>query len=554
MKSKDETEKLIKVAKRYKCQSEDGRHVLNNRTNTYEIYSRFVRKAFGLEEKTIIINGDKVSVWGFKPDSEYARGELSASRIASVLIKYRRALKSLGAINTNFERTLKRAKLQLTKAGIAPDIIKGLSSKINITTLEERLALLKRSYPVGEKSGRGMLVRKALSGIAMYHPSYYRMGGAVSYVKSITNEKQKTRLKEKHDEKIRVNPTFLLNKARDVLDNPKSGWASLTVALCTVTGRRPTEIMKTAKLWLDEQTPEHYIRFSGVLKSRDRKLDDDFGEWDIPVFHDPVVIIKSLRKVRRELKKKEKRDDEAGGKGNYWTGGYLRYVNENGEKVIASIFDKKLMNDVDHNMAVNGQYNGVLNDELRRWFESGDIEIKSLRAIYTKMVWEREKETSSETYESMSTRILCYGKSSISEAVKHYAAIELSDKVDKIELTQGKGKDYGNNEELIEVLNKADDIITKKSLRAPKLTTIHHWAKNRASRGLPTNALTATYIRKNCLIGGKKINADTSGLYLILVGLIDSLETSTKIYALNKNGEMMVKNKVTGKKRKLLDD
>lgn len=277
MKSRDETEALMKKAREYKSQSENGEHIGDNRHNAYAIYSRFVRKAFGLEEKTTIIQGDKFNHWSFRHDSDYAKGELSASRIASVLIKYRRALKSLGAINTNFERTLKRARQHLLQAGVAADIVKGLSSHISTQHLEDRIAMIRRAYPVGETSGQGMLVRRALAGIAMYHPSYYRMAGAVSYVKSITNKKQHTRLKEKHNEKIRVNHHFLIKKAREVLDNPESSWVSLMVALCAVTGRRPTEIMKTAKFWPCNTKPENYVSFTGLLKSRERRLDEGFG-------------------------------------------------------------------------------------------------------------------------------------------------------------------------------------------------------------------------------------------------------------------------------------
>lgn len=520
--SRDKTKEIVSKAKLYIEADKSENHAKISRQSVYYIYDYYIKKCLGLEERKVVLSNRKVKVWSFVEDCEYSRGELSASRIASLLIKYRRALKELGAINKKFIPSLEAAKKELIRAGVDEHIVEGLKPTLKVKNLEERIAVLRRKYPRGATSGKGAIIRQAINSIRMYHPCYYRLGGAVSYVKSITNEKQKIRLKEKHDEKMRVNPDFLLNKAREVLNDEKSGWVALTVALCAVTGRRPTEIMKTAKFRIDDHTPENYIKFSGLLKSRERKLDDDFGEWDIPVFHDAKTIIKALRKARSELKKKEKKEQEAGGKGNYWTGGYLRYINQKGEDVIASVFDPKLINDIDHNMAVNGQYNGVLNDELRKWFESGDIEIKSLRAIYTKIIWEREKDISSETYDSMTTRVLCYSKDSISEAVKHYATIELSDKVDKIETTTGSGQVYVPSDEFLKMLDDADTVIGKRSIRAPALKRIHQWAKEKAAHGLTTSELTVTYIRRHCLVGGKKINAKTSALYLTLVGLLDN--------------------------------
>lgn len=516
-KRRDKTKKVVEKAKIYTIDIKSEIDRKKIRQSVYEIYANYVKRDFGLEEDTALIEGRKIKVWRFLPDSEYSKGELSASRIASLLIKYRRALKSLGAINKNFIPSLHAAKKTLIRTGIEQNLVEGLKPTLKIKNLEERITLLKRRYPRGSASGKGDIIRQAIGSIKIYHPSYYRLAGAISYVKSITNEQQKIRLKAKHDEKIKVNPHFLLNKAKSILDNPKSTWVQLTVALCAVTGRRPTEIMKTAKFRVNDKTPENYLLFSGILKSRDRKFDDDFGEWSIPVFHHPKTIIKALRKLRFELKKHEKKAQEAGGKGNYWTGGYLRYLNQKGEEVIASLFDPKYLNDVDHNMAINQQYNGLLNNELRKWFESGEIEIKSLRAIYTKMVWEHEKNNSAETYDSMTTRVLCYSKDSISEAVKHYAAIELSEKTNKIETTTGTGKEYIPSEKLIAKLEKANPFIEQRSARAPTLNTIHQWAKHKARTGLSLNELTVTYIRKYCRVGGKTINANTAKLYLNII-------------------------------------
>lgn len=518
MKKRDRTSDVVAKAMLYVDASESFSDQKKAKQGVYEIYATFVREAFGLEEVRVLSGGRKIKVWRFSDESEYARGELSASRIAALLIKYRRALKSLGAVHKRFKPSLSEAKKILTEAGVPEHLVKGLNPNIRIKTLEDRIATLKRTWPGG--SGTGAMVRIALAGIKIYHPSYYRLGGAVSYLKSITNEKQKAQLKAKHDRKIFINPDFLLKKALSVLTSSSSPWISVAVALCAVTGRRPTEIMKTARFRTDENTPENYIRFNGVLKSRDRKYDDDFGEWDIPVFAEPELIVKALRRMRKTLKAAEGEAQKAGGKGNYWTGGYLRFTDKSGKEKVASIFDRSYLNDVDHNVAINQQYNGMLNDELRRWFNSGDIDIKSLRAVYTKMVWEREKDNSPETYESMTTRVLCYSQSSLSEAVKHYAAIELSDKTESIDTSTGNDERYVPSAELLALMEQADSVIARRSLRAPALKRVHEWAKAKATAGLAISELTVTYIRKFCLADGKKVNANTAALYIEILGLL----------------------------------
>lgn len=523
MKKRDRTGELIEKAKAYiehKSNNDGGKAA---RQSVYNIYITFIKKAFGLEEKKIKTGVYTTKLWDFTPDSDFKKGLLSASRIASILIKYRRALQTLGAIHNKFDSTLEEAKKILLDAGVDRELVNGLKTSIKPETLEERIKIIKRMYPVGYSSGAGSMVRQALAGIRMYHPIYYRLAGAVSFVKSISNEKQKIKLKEKHDKKTIINPEFLINKANQVICDESSSWVELTVALCAVTGRRPTEIMKTAKFSVNENTPDNYVLFSGVLKSRDRKYEDGFGEWDIPVFSSPEMVIKGLSRLRRKLKEYEQERQDKGGKGNCWTGGYLRYTNSHGEAVEVSIFDKQLINDVDHNQAINQQYNGLLNDALRRWFNSAAVEMKTLRAVYTKMVWEREKDNSTETYDSMTTRVLCYSQSSISEAVKHYSAIEISDKVKAIATSDDMDKKaFISNSDLVKLLNEADSSIAMRSLRAPALARVHKWAKGKAAQGLPFNDLTVTYIRKHCLAGGKKINANTAKLYLELIGVIDA--------------------------------
>ena len=537
----DKTDEFLKRARSYVKVKDKSTHV-------YNLRKQFVTEGFSLEFKKV----SGVEKWSFKADSKVAKGELSASRVASVIINYRNALKTLGAINKDFKKSLEKAKDLLISYGVEESLVDGLKHNIKTDTLVDRLSEIRKQYNKGSVKSNSDYIRATIDSVSIYHPTYYKLSSPLSYVKSISNAKNAEALKAKHDKKIKINTNFIYNKAREVLNNSKSDWVDLTISLVALTGRRPTEIMKTANFKLCKEK-ENYLIFNGILKSRDRNLDIDFGEWSIPVLTDPELIIQSLKTMRRKLTTQEKSQEAAGAKGGYFSGGFLRYYNEQGKEVTASISDKKYINDINHNKAINAQYNQVLNERLRKWLSSGDIEMKSLRAIYTKSIWEQEKSTSPETYESMTTRILCYSNKTISDAVKHYAALEIDNTIESVQVMSSGDSAPLGAELLISELNSFDEIIKVKSIKAKKLAIIHEWTKARTNNGMTKDDLTVSYIRKNCKIGGRSINADTAGLYMVLINMVKSLETQTMSYDKDQDGNWLVTSKATNTQRRLID-
>lgn len=510
--------------------------------------TKYVKKAFGMS-KTII---NKRSVWGFNGDSEVLKGELSASRVAQILISYKKAIRSLGAIHPNYKESLINARDLLKKYGAEPEEYNGLKPTLKIETITDRLVIISKKYNDNPALSNAALIKGLVNSIDIYHPFYYALAAPISCTKAISNSKNQTALKEKHDEKRKVNAKKLYTKALEVLKTPSDfEWVDMVLALCSLTGRRPTEIMKTASFSLCK-TNKKYLTFSGVLKARDRRLDDDFGFFDIPVLCDPKIIIKSLQLMRSRLGKEEKRKASGGGSG-YWTGGLLEFVSDKGIKVKTSIFDKKYTKDLSHNEAVANQYNGMLNTKLRKWVDFDFFSVHDLRAIYTKAVFEKEKESSAETYESMTTRILCYSKKSIAKAVNHYAAIEIDNSIDGfvVRLESKDKAQVKENNNLLEKLAKYDLSIEEKAVKAKKLTAIHAWARKQCEKGVKENDLTIGYIRKFCKVNGKSLNYEVVALYLVLCFLVDELETPKMSYVKNPDGLWLVTSKTTNLQRLL---
>ena len=529
--TRDQTEHLLKRLERYSKIKGNSRKVSDHND---KLMKTFVREAFGLVSKRI----KGKTVWTFKENSDVSNGDLSASRVSAILIKYRNSIKTLGAVHENFENSLKATRDIMKENGAPEDDYKGLKANIKVDNLLDRIGVLSKKYRATDSHQNAALIRAAVNSIDIFHPFYYKLISPLSFVKGIANDKNKVSLTAKHKRRVSVNAEFIYKKAIGILeDTAKYDWVDMTIALCALTGRRPTEIMKTAKFSKCDKR-DNYVTFNGVLKSRDRRLDDDFGDWAIPVIGEPELIIKSLNTLRVKLGQAEKAK----------TNGLLKFTTRNGATVRASIFDKRYINNSDHNEAINQMYNGRLNERIRKWMHSGDIDVHSLRAIYTKFIHDREDDIYPESYEARTTRILCYSTETLSEAVKHYAALKIDNSIKSIEVYEGDLKKDVKKEsnELSKKLNLASSIIEDKSRKAKKLKTIHDWALRQCESGLTESDLTTSYIRKHCKAGGRSVNADTAGLYLVLCNLVDDLETQTMKYTKNIDGKWLVESKTTG--------
>lgn len=539
LKTRDQTARLLKRLEHYSEIKTNSRKVSDHND---KLMKDFVRDAFGLSSTRI----DKQVVWSFDGDSEVAKGDLSASRVCAILIKYRNTIKTLGSVNADFEDSLSRARVQMKMLGAPESDYKCLKASVKTDTLLDRIGVLSKKYRTENKPE----LRTVVNSISIFHPFYYKLAKPLKDIKAPINAKDKKTVAMKHKKQIRVNADFIYKKSISVLENASDhDWVDMTIALCALTGRRPTEIMKTGK-FSECKERDNYVTFNGILKSRDRKLDDNFGDWAIPVIENPALIIKSLKTLRVKLGKAEKA--KAGGVSG---DGKLKFTTRNGKAVEVYIFDKRYVNNIDHNEAINQKYNGTLNERIRKWLHTGDFDVHSLRAIYTKVIHEREEVLypNTDSYQTRTTRILCYSTETISGAVDHYAALKIDNSIDTVEVYQGDKKQDVKKEsgELIEKLKKATPVIEEKARKAKKLTAIQEWALVQCERGLTENELTVSYIRKHCKVGGRSINADTAGLYLVLCNLVEEMETQTMFYTKNIDGKWLVTSKKTNEQKLL---
>ena len=540
-KNYDQSQRLLKRLSRYE---EIKTNKVKVRNHLYQLMRDFVKKPFGLESEKI----EGRYIWAFHPDSEAMKGEVSIGHVGNILIRYRNRIKTMGIVHPDFKKSVTECRKNLIRYGVPEEKAKGIKSDITLKHLEERISLLSKEFKKGSSNSNWDLIRSSLSSIRIYHPFYYSLLSPLKHCRAISNDQDKKSLKAKHDYKVRINHDFLYSKAREVLNDFKNqDWVSLTVALCALTGRRPTEIMKTGS-FRSHPEKDNYVLFNGILKSRDRFLDDDFGNFPIPVFEAPTLIKSALRSLRMKLRHAEKKAEKDGRSND----GYLKFRDARGKDTTASVFDKRFFNSIEHNKAINAQYNPRLNEFLKEWFDSDEIEMKSLRAIYTKAVYEMEESITHETYPSLTNRVLCYSTKSLSKSVQNYAAIELDTSIERISTPKIQKAQDNKNSGLLNKLEKFDRLIELKGQKAKKLPVIHQWLKTQLKEEKLYEEPSVKIIRRDCRVNDKKVNSDTAALYLVVVDLVDEIETSTKRYHKDPNGIWLITDKKTNETKSLI--
>lgn len=98
------------------------------------------------------------------------------------------------------------------------------------------------------------------------------------------------------DDNTNLRPIYnydqIILKSESLLDS--SAYTAVACGLCLLTGRRLTEILKTAKFEFDDQ---NNIVFSGQLKTKESD-NAQLNPYKIPVLSDPNLIISGLNNLR----------------------------------------------------------------------------------------------------------------------------------------------------------------------------------------------------------------------------------------------------------------
>ncbi|MEZ9525690.1 protelomerase family protein [Enterovibrio norvegicus] len=467
-KSKDQTAEIVKKIKHIQAESQSkdkgaGKYI----TDRCNKIARDVHTEFGVEVDSD--TGELLS----KPACSYRW-------YAQVMNKYRKAIQALGfkhhAIEYHVGAFIR--KYQDKK----PEVAELMNPDLPIEKLRENFLLLRAEMV------NGSAMKRDLKELKFEHHAFY-MFNPKGAVKSWIKQDSAARLNEKLNNMVLINPDWIKQKAHDLLVNKSSSTAELAIGLALATGRRVTEIMKTAKFnKVDDKT----LMFEGQLKTRNRAIFEVVTPYRIPCMVEPEIVVKALQRLRKDSGKIG-----------------LSYKDVLGKEVKATISSGDLK-DYPHNTAVQKYFTSTFNASIRSLLEDGRFTFKDTRAMYTEVTYD-EHAKDGESRSAYRHRIL--GHSQI-ETQLHYDAFKVDSTVETVKFkADDQDVDQDKQKHLVEYLQKADDTVAL-YLRAPKIAIMHDWLKAEVENGLTLDKITPSYIRRYCLIEGKQINLNTVKKYL----------------------------------------
>lgn len=394
---------------------------------------------------------------------------------------YRNGVKALGykhhSIEFHTKAFIRKYKSKVT--GLAEQ----LDSSLPIQKLRDNLILLRSGSITGSD------FRKDLLNLKIEHHSYY-MFEPKGVIKDWIRGDDKKSLSKKLHSQILVNPNYVKTLASDLLTKDEPTDSDLCIGLALATGRRLTEIMKTAKFTkVDDKT----LLFSGQLKTKNRHLFEEIKPYQVPCMINPDLVLKALKTLRKATGKDP-----------------IRFKNVVGEEVNCTVSggDTK---DYYHNRGVQKKYESTMNRNIRSILRNGHFSLKDCRALYTEVTYE-DHSKEGEARSAYRHRVLGH---SLIETQLHYEAFQIDESVESVKLCEPEVDDAIADQQaaLVEYLAKADDPV-KAYARAPKIAIMHEWLKAEVSNGLLLEKITPSYIRRCCLFDGKQLNLNTIKKYV----------------------------------------
>ncbi|MCS6257439.1 protelomerase family protein [Shewanella baltica] len=415
-------------------------------------------------------------------------GELISQPVCSyryyskLMEDYRNGVKALGFKHHAIERHVSAFIKKYSSK--YPDLEKQLNPSLPIETLRENLILLRSSSITGSD------FRKDLLKLKIEHHAFY-MFEPKGAIKDWISDDSKKQLEKKLHSQILVNPDWIKKLSRDLLTKIDPSVSDLCIGIAIATGRRLTEIMKTASF---KAVAESTILFSGQLKTKNRHLFEEVKPYKIPSMIEADIVVKALSLLRKATGKDQ-----------------LRYKNVLGETVESTV-DAGDIKDYYHNRAVHKKYESTMNRAVRSLLNNGHFKLKDCRALYTEVTKE-EHAKSGEAPSAYRHRVLGH---SLMETQMHYEAFQLDRTIASIKLCEidDDGEPMTDQQKaLADYLGKADADV-KGYVRAPKIAIMHEWLKNEVANGLKLEQITPSYIRRYCLFDGKQLNLNTIKTYV----------------------------------------
>lgn len=428
-------------------------------------------------EKLGIVTDSKTGELTSKP-------KISYRYYCYLMENYRNAIKALGykhhLIDVHVKSFLRKY------SGSVDGLSDMLDTSLPIEKLRDNLILLRA------KSVTGSEYKSDLLNLKIEHHAYYMFEPRGAVRDWISDDDNKS-LTKKLKSQILVNPTWVKKTATRLLTSKNPTVSDLCIGIALATGRRLTEIMKTAEF---KEVDNETLLFSGQLKTKNRHLFEDMKPYKISCMIKAETVINALKLLRKETSKDN-----------------LRYRDVFGAEIESNISGGDIK-DYYHNRAIRKRYESTMNIAMRSLMKNGNFSLKDCRALYTEVTYQ-DHAAPGESRSAYRHRVLGH---SLFETQLHYDSYKIDIDVESVKLFESKeeGTDKAGDkikEALFAYLSQHDDAINEYR-RAPKLAMVHQWLKNEISGSLLHEQIKSSYIRRHCLFDGKQLNLNVIKGYL----------------------------------------
>ena len=443
---------------------------------------------FSLEEKQTTRYHAQYYVTFNKPD------DLSLTVISETLRSYLNAIKSINKkhhiVGGKYCAVSYITKFLADK--VDPDLVDALTPDKDLKTLRKAVVAIKKRHKFSPK------IMDSLKGIKIENQGTLYIAPCYALIRRMVNEQLQQSLKKKLSHVMNVNPDYVLTWATDILTRKDSHYISLALALMAVTGRRSTEIMKTAIFHPSEK--QNHVLFKGQLKQKEQERLNNNG-YDIPVLVSPSLVITGLRKLRLKVNPLP-----------------MTFQGVDGQWLASTVGDKHYKMSIEHNKGINLQFATELTLQVKRDFNCAEMKPSLLRAAYTEIGFDDYREQG-EVRSSYRVRVL--GHSDLSSQM-NYEAFRLSTATKKAEpeLKNKHDRLDVNSKISNDILVRALKALTKRvqrNKRAKAAHQIHTWVINQLEEyNLIQSQLTPSFLRSQ-IINGKTLGVSSIKTWFTMV-------------------------------------
>ncbi|EIY4766792.1 hypothetical protein MM188_003174 [Vibrio cholerae] len=420
-----------------------------------------------------------------------------AHTISRNLREWKDAIIALNLTNHLLDRNLAQASKNLSE--FIPEFDQLMAPSMDAATLRDNWKIL---YKNERRTKQRKAVLAALQDIRYEHHAYYIIQPIYVWARKMGTSNDEVNRTSRVKNQIKINPDYALKVAHDLLKKnieakpEDADKYELAIGLAIATGRRRTEIFKTAHFDRMSNTPEGHVIFSGQLKTKDRGLFNDVKPYPIPCLVDVDLVMDGMKRLRSIQK-----DDR------------VRYLDARGNNANFGVLEID-QNDQYHNQAVKGYYSHTANDRIRILFDAPLMEFRYTRDMYSEIGYDRFKHDG-EGRSAYRSRVYGHaeGKGDTQRAYEKFELSRAVERADIVNVNQQQAA-KGENREIVKKLKALTPKIREEWKRSPNGILIHEWLTEQLDTGLKASDVSATFIKRHFLPSGKVLNIRTINEYL----------------------------------------